>query len=61
MNFIMAYVIAVSLFLINGENIPDERSIVGNVSEISNAYGVLKAGDIIVSVDEILYLSGLRW
>ena len=34
MNFIMAYVIAVSLFLINGENIPDERSIVGNVSEI---------------------------
>lgn len=51
MNFIMAYVIAVSLFLINGENIPDERSIVGNVSEISNAYGVLKAGDIIVSVD----------
>lgn len=53
MNFITAYIVVLGLFAVNGEYLPTDKSIVGGVVETSQAYGKLKEGDIIKSVDGI--------
>lgn len=53
MNFITAYIVVFALFAVNGEYLPTDKSIVGGVVETSQAYGKLKEGDIIKSVDGI--------
>lgn len=53
MNFILAWMISVAMFLSVGEYIPSNEPVIGNIEAPMPAFGILKKGDIINKIDGI--------